>query len=60
LEENQADKERIEKKMAAIEEELKDIVTNIDKLRKDLSTQKVNNVSNFHSILNAISGNLIS
>ncbi|XP_060561862.1 DNA repair protein RAD50-like isoform X1 [Ruditapes philippinarum] len=41
LEENQADKERIEKKMAAIEEELKDIVTNIDKLRKDLSTQKV-------------------
>ncbi|XP_060561846.1 DNA repair protein RAD50-like [Ruditapes philippinarum] len=41
LEENQADKERKEKKMVTIEEELKDIVTNIDKWRKDLSTQKV-------------------
>ena len=41
LEQNRTRKEQIERKIEKIDTEQKDVVENIDKLRKDLSTQKV-------------------
>ena len=41
LEQNRSRKEQIERKIEKIDTEQKTIVENIDKLRKDLSTQKV-------------------
>lgn len=41
LEQNRARKEQIERKIEKIDNEQKNIVENIDKLRKDLSTQKL-------------------
>ena len=41
LEQNKRRKEQIERKIGKIDTEQKSIIENIDKLRKDLSTQKV-------------------